>query len=619
MKGSKLIDLLFGYERIESSFDESHVARAERRFAERSISGVGSSYAKRILSHPVSRFFAKLSNSFSLAPVRNYGVFFLSFGLATLFLNFANYYFNSLPGIPALALIVGAAAMLISLPLFLTGTPLADFVQGHAFTENLLFDVLCLRHVRRVEATGSVMTWQAAVALGAIIAILGFVLPLGAVLIGLAAIIFVAMTFSSPEFGFMITLLILPVFPIMPYPTLIPMLTVGISAISMALKVILGKRVFNFEQYDLVIFLFTLFIAIGGIFNGAEGSFGRAAAMTVLLTSYFLAANIIVNRRIADNAIKIIVFSSVPTSVYGIITFFTNDVHPEWIDPVYSGGIAARATSTFGNPNIYAVFLLVATVFSVSFAFDKSKRNHSVYYTLASLLNISALVLTFTRGAWIALILTALGFIVIRSRRAPKILLAPLAIIPVVPLFIPDNVIERFLSVFNKADSSIASRLSIWRSSLRILADKPLIGTGVGDKAFAEEFLKYAEDSVTAPHSHNLFLEIGCELGIFALLLFVFLILVRIIHRATYARYVRDSSVDNLCTMSGAAFFALLTFGMTDYVWYSTSMYLLFWIVFGIGSATLRISKNEYSDTMAAISLHTEHSANHSTATINIK
>ncbi len=619
MKGSKFIDLLFGYERIESSFGESHVARAEKHFAEKSISGVGSSYAKRILSHPVSHFFSNLANSFSLAPIRNYGVLFLSLGLATLFLNFANYYFNSLPGIPALALVVGAAAILLSVPLFITGTPLAQFVQKHAFTEKLLFDILCLRHVRRGEATGTIMTWQAAVALGAVIAILGFILPFGAVLIGLSAVIFVALTMSSPEFGFMITLLVLPAFPIMPYPTLIPMLTVGISAISMALKVILGKRVFNFEQYDLIIILFAAFIAVSGIFSGAQGSFGRATAMVVLLSAYFLAANIIVNRRIADNAIKIIVFSSIPTSVYGIITFFTADSHPEWIDPLFSGSITARATSTFGNPNIYAVFLLVATVFSVTFTFDKSKRNHIAYYASASLINLSALVLTWTRGAWIAIVLTTLGFIVIRSRRTPKLLLLPIALLPVGMLLIPKSIIERFLSAFNSGDSSVSSRLSIWRSSLRIIADRPLIGTGVGDAAFSEEFLKYAEDSVTAPHSHNLFLEIGCELGIFALLLFVFLILVRLIHRATYARYVRDSSVDNLCTMSGAAIFALLTFGMTDYIWYSSSMYLLFWIVFGIGSATLRISKNEYNDTTAARSLYTEHSANYSTATINIK
>ena len=129
--------------------------------------------------------------------------------------------------------------------------------------------------------------------------------------------------------------------------------------------------------------------------------------------------------------------------------------------------------------------------------------------------------------------------------------------------------------------------------------DNIFIGIGVGEEAFSEEFLKYAEDSVTAPHSHNLFLEIGCEIGIFALIGFLYLLLIRVRHRATYARYVRNSSVDNISTLSGTALFALLIFGMSDYVWYSSSTYYLFWVVFAIGSATLRISKSEY-DTLRA-------------------
>ena len=126
--------------------------------------------------------------------------------------------------------------------------------------------------------------------------------------------------------------------------------------------------------------------------------------------------------------------------------------------------------------------------------------------------------------------------------------------------------------------------------------DNIFIGVGIGDEAFSEEFLKYAEDSVTAPHSHNLFLELGCEVGIFALILFIVLLVIRVRHRAAYAKYVRNSSVDNLSTVSGTVIFSLLIFGMTDYIWYSSSMYFLFWVIFALGSATLRISKKEYDE-----------------------
>jgi putative inorganic carbon (HCO3(-)) transporter len=168
--------------------------------------------------------------------------------------------------------------------------------------------------------------------------------------------------------------------------------------------------------------------------------------------------------------------------------------------------------------------------------------------------------------------------------------------IPVITVFIPEEISERFLSIFNLADSSIASRLSIWRSSIRMLSENIFTGIGMGTDAFSREFLKFAEDSVTAPHSHNLFLQIGCEAGIFALALFLHLLFLRMRHRASYARYVKYASVGSICTMAGTALFSLIIFGMTDYIFYSSSMTMLFFTVFGIGSATLRISKNEYED-----------------------
>jgi O-antigen ligase len=207
------------------------------------------------------------------------------------------------------------------------------------------------------------------------------------------------------------------------------------------------------------------------------------------------------------------------------------------------------------------------------------------------------LLLTFTRGAWIAVVLALLGFILIRSRRAPKLLLVPAAAIPLGLCFIPSQYIDRFLSSFAIIDTSASYRLSIWRSSLRMFKDRIFIGVGVGEKAFNEEFMKYAEEGVMAPHhSHNLFLEIGCQLGIFALVLFVFLLFTRVRHRATYSLYVRESGVSSACTAAGVVTFALLAFGMTDYIWYSSPMSFLFWTVFGLGSATLRIAKADHDE-----------------------
>jgi len=593
---SKFLDFIFGYERSDKNFRESHVTQAAKHFSDKVIVGAGYTYSKKVLNSRIVRFFVKIKDALCNASIKSYGVFLLTFGLATLFLHFAEYYFLDFSATPTKALIAGAVITVLGFPLLFFDAPVVESLQRWRFTSAVLFDALCIKKATNLRSEKRADRAIIPVTIGIFFAAMGFIFSLYTVAIATLSVTFTALSLSSPEFALMTTLLALPFIPSLPHSTLILTVLVGIAIVSFASKVLLGKRFFHFEQYDALLLIFMLFVLVSGIFNKGLVSFEKSLSLIVIAGVYFLVSNVIVNRRLAENAVKIIVFSSVPASVIGLIMYFISPTHAEWIDPVFASTITSRAYSTFGNPNVYAVFLIVTTVFSVALAIDKADEGSFFFFAIASLLNAVSLALTWSRGAWLAVILAALGFIIIRSRRAPKLLLIPAMCVPVGLLFIPESFINRLLSLFNLGDSSVASRLSIWRSSLRMFKNNLFIGSGVGEEAFTEEFLKYAEDSVTAPHSHNLFLEIGCEMGIFALIFFLYLLVIRVRHRATYAVYVRNSSVDNLSTLSGTALFSLLIFGMTDYIWYSSATYYLFWVVFGIGSATLRISKREYDD-----------------------
>ena len=596
---SKFLDLLFGYERSEESFRDSRIAKAESRFSDKVLSGVGYAYSKKILNSRIAKLFGKIKDSLCLASIKSYGIFLLSFGLATLFAHFAEYYFTDLTSAPTAAILTGALSGIVGFSLLFFDMPLAPSLQKWRLTNEVLFDTLCIKRIRVGAPKNRTYRPIVPVTIGIFFAATGYLTSLSLVGIATLSLVFTVLSFASPEFALMTTLFALPFIPVLPYSALVLSGMVIIAGVSFVSKVLLGKRFYHFEQYDAVLLIFMLFVLVSGIFNKGFVSFEKSLALIILASVYFLVSNVIVNRRLSENAVKIIVFSSVPAAIIGLVLYFIAPTKSEWIDPMFASTIEARAYSTFSNPNVYAVFLIVTTVFSIALAIDKVEENSFFFYAAASMLNSISLALTWSRGAWLAVILAALGFIIIRSRRTPKLLLIPAMCIPVALLFVPASFTERLLSLFNLGDSSVASRLSIWRSSLRMFWENIFIGTGVGEEAFREEFLEYAEDSVTAPHSHNLFLEIGCEIGIFALLFFVYLLVIRVRHRATYAKYVRHSSVDNLSTLSGTALFALLVFGMTDYIWYSSVTYYLFWVVFGIGSATLRISKNEYDDSHA--------------------
>ena len=60
--------------------------------------------------------------------------------------------------------------------------------------------------------------------------------------------------------------------------------------------------------------------------------------------------------------------------------------------------------------------------------------------------------------------------------------------------------------------------------------------------------------------------------------------------------YVRNSQIEIISNLSGACLVGLLAFGMVNYIWSDVSAYYLFWCIFGIGSASLRVAKRDYDD-----------------------
>ena len=140
---------------------------------------------------------------------------------------------------------------------------------------------------------------------------------------------------------------------------------------------------------------------------------------------------------------------------------------------------------------------------------------------------------------------------------------------------------------------ALAERFAI---SKRIFLDHLTLGVGIGSDCFAVEYEGYAPRGELFESSGNLLLQIGCEAGVAALALFVLLLLIRALHRTVYRPYLKDSQVGKLSDFSAALVTSLMAFGAFSYIWADKTILYLFWCVFGIGSAALRISKQEFDD-----------------------
>ena len=591
MQESKIITFINSHERAERAMRESRTAELLGRAKSASASLLVRLLGATKHAHHEKKF----SAYFACAQTHAYGVFLLVFGLVTLLSHFARYYLETEVVDVFVPLILGAACCVCSIPLLIPQEPLYELTEQNRVLSAILYDFFCLKHTYSAGTT-VVFRRRVAIPLGILLGGLGFLTSPLYVLLALLGLILLRLSASSPEFPFLLSLLILPYLFVLPHGTLLLTGLVALAMLSYFRKAVLGNRIFTLEGYDVLLFFFALTYLFSGIFNGEMASFTSALVRVVLLGGFMLSSNLIANRRIADNAALALGLCSVPASLIGIYQYFFTDLNDPYSDPMFADLIRGRVSGTFNNPNVFAMFLCVAAIFALYRL--QGARNVGERVTCAIILglHLSATILTFSRGAWIALALSVTLVLLLEYVRTPGILLTILLGLTSLTALMPDAVLTRLLSVTNAADSSIRYRLSILRSSIAMLRDNLFLGIGVGEDTFRTAFTRYAEDGVTAPHSHNLLLQIGCEAGIVALVLFLSLLLWRARHVTSYRRYTKVSSVRRVNHSCIGVIFSLLLFGMTDSVFYPFPIYYLFFLVLGMGSAVLRIAKKESED-----------------------
>ena len=172
------------------------------------------------------------------------------------------------------------------------------------------------------------------------------------------------------------------------------------------------------------------------------------------------------------------------------------------------------------------------------------------------------------------------------------LLILPLAAVPYALMLIFPQQIASIIGISTDGLYP-ADIIRLWEATLDIFSKNAFLGIGIGSEVFLAEIAKYG---FQVTNSHNLFLEIAAEAGVFALLAFILIIWVRMRHRVVYNKYLAKSDIRIISSSAACAVFVLITIGATVYIWQDLSLYYLFWCVFGVGSATLRIAKQEWDD-----------------------
>ncbi len=561
--------------------EESRKKEKEKKFFAREFSGAVTQKLKRILSSRVFRLAKSTADMLSHIPARVYGTVLLCFGLVGTLMYFLGISHDESIVTP----IVGIALSVLSLPLLLSDKPMPILLQDFKPTDYLFFEFFCMKRHSFMESRKKFPT-VLAILIGFLPAVLSAFVPywIVALAIGIAVCVYIGM--ESPEFIFLVSLACVPYLRFLNHADIILGIAILLAVISFMRKVFYGRRVLYIEQYDLIIGAMLLFILISGIFIKGEYSFSGSLRHIVFAFGYFLAGNIITNRRLAELSTNSVVISGAIASVVSIVQLViilinsSGEITNETLSP-----ILARADGI-------AVLLIASVIFSMGML-KQSVKKERVLFAISSVLCVLALVLSGEVLAITSLILGIVAHIVIKSNKLPGLILPFLLVLSVLVLLLPNN----FLNIIFKYSPSVVSAeelYDLWLKSGEVFLNNLAVGIGIGSESFIEEMSALGVSGHN--DSSNLLIELGLEAGVFALICFIILLITRISHRSSQYLYVRNSQMERASNLSGACLFSLLAFGMVNYIWSDMSAYYIFWCIFGIGSASLRVAKKDYND-----------------------
>ncbi len=334
-----------------------------------------------------------------------------------------------------------------------------------------------------------------------------------------------------------------------------------------------------------VILLLAVLFVSSALSFAMLGSIKVWAMYLVLSGFYIVIINTVDTKEGLYGLLRLFVISGALVALYGICQYiFGWTTTNAWIDEEMFEEETMRVYSTLGNPNVLGEFLLLVLPVSAVFML-KDAWKHSSKYIYAGMfaLLFVCLILTQSRGCWIGFMLAAVIFVTFYEGRWWSIL--PIVIL-LLPLVVPDTIVDRMMSVGNMEDSSTSYRVYIWMATLGMLKTYWLGGIGMGEAAFNEVYPFYSYNAIVAPHSHNTFLQLTVEAGVGALLVFIVMQVVFAQKMQSVYKLNDKKSLDSSMALAiGAGVIGFLAQSMFDYTFYNYRVMCIFFMVMAMGMA----------------------------------
>ena len=301
---------------------------------------------------------------------------------------------------------------------------------------------------------------------------------------------------------------------------------------------------------------------------------------------YFIVVEVINNRKRLNRILIVLLSSMALISLDGIFQYITGK---EFIFVHHYSMLGAKIMACFGNPNNFAGWLVIMIPLALSLAYfgmnnwlNLSDKYNWVKWSMRPILwiitglLIVCLGLTYSRGAWIAIVL---GLIFLGIFKSKKLFIIIIIVFLILPFIVRNPVKTRISSIVRVTETSVL-RTKLWPEALGIIQDFPLLGCGLN--TYATVAPNYKTSEKTGIYPHNSYLHMAAEAGLLGLGAFVWVTISLFKTSLANLKKINDKFYKALLIGLLAGLFAFLIHSFVDTNIYTLQLGNLMWFVMGL-------------------------------------
>lgn len=238
-------------------------------------------------------------------------------------------------------------------------------------------------------------------------------------------------------------------------------------------------------------------------------------------------------------------------------------------------GHSHRLYGIFGHHTRYGKFLDISAPFTFSALF--AEKIYIVFLCLILLMaSLYSLFLTMSRGAWVGVFFSVIFMLILLKKWCVFPIIAILVAILFLLVPFKKEIRNRAMSILTlpkaiKTDKSLSSRVRYYKTALRLIEMRPVLGWGYGRKIprrvrkrLGEGWFKQRGLKPFKHHAHNSYLEIALEAGILGLASFLVMMVIFAFRGWMLITHGTDSYIRAVALGIIGGMLALLIHGLAD-------------------------------------------------------